>query len=212
VLSIPVWVCVFLLLGVGLIVYFNVSSTLQTLKVFSIVAAIGAGFISLFLLIGVGVFLNLLRNFFVRAAALEGKGFAESLRHGWGMFKRNWKSAGLMWLVMIGIGIAFGIVAMIAFFLLIPAYLVLLVPAVFIAALPALIGFGITSIFSSGPLAWIVAVLAAIPFFFVTLFAPMFLIGGWYIIYTSNVWTLTYREIMALESLAPPDAPNTPAS
>jgi hypothetical protein len=207
VLSIPVWVAVFLLLGVGLIVAFNLFSTFQTMKAFGIVAAIGAGFISLFLLIGVGVFLNLLRNFFARAAALEGKGFAESLRHGWGMFKRNWKSAGLMWLVMIGIGIGYGIAAMIAFFLLIPAYLVLLVPAIFVAALPALIGFGITSIFASGPLAWIVAVLAAIPFFFITLFAPLFLVSGWYEIYASNVWTLTYREITALESLAPPDLP-----
>jgi hypothetical protein len=96
---------------------------------------------------------------------------------------------------------------MIAFFLLIPAYLVLLVPAIFVAALPALIGFGITSIFASGPLAWIVAVLAAIPFFFITLFAPLFLVSGWYEIYASNVWTLTYREITALESLAPPDLP-----
>jgi hypothetical protein len=108
---------------------------------------------------------------------------------------------------MIGIGIGYGIVGLIAFFLLIPAYLVLLVPAALVAALPALIGYGITSIFASGPLAWIIALLAAIPFFFIILFAPLFLVGGWYKIYQSSIWTLTYREIKALESLAPPASP-----
>jgi hypothetical protein len=29
------------------------------------------------------------------------------------------------------------------------------------------------------------------------------LIGGWYTIYESSVWTLTYREMKALESVAP---------
>ena len=63
------------------------------------------------------------------------------------------------------------------------------------------------SIFTAGPLAWIIAAIAALPFFFTTVFSPMLLVGGWYRIYTSNVWTLTYREIQALESLAAPGAP-----
>ena len=123
------------------------------------------------------------------------------------MFKRNWKSAGLMWLVMVGIWIAVGIAGLIVFFLLIPAYLVLLIPAALVAVLPALIAFGITSIFASGPLTWIIALLAALPFFFVMLFAPLLLVGGWYKIYESNIWTLTYREMKALENLAAPTAP-----
>jgi hypothetical protein len=120
------------------------------------------------------------------------------------MFKRNWKSAGLMWLVMVGIGFGVGIAEMVAFFLLIPAYLVLLIPAALVAVLPALIAFGISSAFTSGPLTWIIAALVAMPFFFSTLFLPLFLVNGWYKIYASNVWTLTYREIKALESLAKP--------
>ena len=70
------------------------------------------------------------------------------------MFKRNWKSAGLMWLVMLGLGIGFGIATLILVFLLIPAYIVLVLPAVVLAAIPGLVVFGITSIFASGPLAW----------------------------------------------------------
>jgi hypothetical protein len=205
ILSIPVLVFILLMAGAGLIVYASVSSTFQVTNGFGVVAAIGLAFLSLFLIIVFGVFLSLLRNFFARAAALEDLGVRASLRHGWALFKRNWKSAGLMWLVMIGIGIGFGILGIVVFFLLIPLYLILLVPAGLVAALPALIAFGITSIFASGPLAWIIALLVAIPFFFITLFAPLILVNGWYKIYTSNVWTLTYREIKALESLAAPN-------
>src|SRR5512133_194429 len=207
ILSIPMLLFILLITGAGLIVYASVSSTFQVTNVFGIVAAIGLAFLSLFLLIVAAVFLGLLRNFFVRAAALEGLGVRESLKFGWAMFKRNWKSAGLMWLVMIGIGIGFGIVGIVAFFVLIPAYLILLLPAGVVAALPGLIAYGITSIFAAGPLAWIIGLLVAIPFFFTVLFAPLFLVSGWYRIYELNVWTLTYREIKALENLAAPDLP-----
>ncbi len=198
---------VLLIAAAGLIVYFSVSSTFQVTNAFGIIAAIGLAFVSLFLLVVVAVFLKLLRNFFARAAVLEGLDVKASLRQGWAMFKRNWKSAGLMWLVMTGIWILFGIALTIAFFLLIPAYLVMLLPAVVAAVLPGLVALGITSIFTSGPLAWIIALLAAMPFFFIILFAPLIAFAGWYKIYELNNWTLTYREIKALENLAPPELP-----
>jgi len=199
ILSIPVMLFVLLLLGAGLIVYASVSTTFQVTNVAGVVAAIGLAFLSLFIMIIAAIFLGLVRNFFSRAAAIEGLGVKDSLRQGWTMFKRNWKSAGLMWLVMVGIGIVVGIATMIIFFLLIPAYLILLLPAGLVAALPGLIAYAISSIFTGSPLTWIIALLVAIPFFFTVLFAPLFLVDGWYKIYESNVWTLTYREIKAME-------------
>jgi len=207
ILSIPVFILILLITGAGLLVFFSMSSTFQVTNITGIVFAIGLGFLSLFLMIVVAIFLTLLRNFFVRAAALEGLGVKASLQFGWEMFKRNWKSAGLMLLVMVGIGIAFGITGLIVFFLLIPAYIVLLIPAALAAGVPALIAYGIASIFTSGPLVWVIAVLSAIPLFFTVLFAPLMLFSGWYKIYESNVWTLTYREIKAMESLAAPELP-----
>ncbi len=199
ILSIPVMLFVLLLLGAGLIVYASVSTTFQVTNVAGVVAAIGLAFLSLFIMIIAAIFLGLVRNFFSRAAAIEGLGVKDSLRQGWTMFKRNWKSAGLMWLVMVGIGIVVGIATMIIFFLLIPAYLILLLPAGLVAALPGLIAYAISSIFTGSPLTWIIALLVAIPFFFTVLSAPLFLVDGWYKIYESNVWTLTYREIKAME-------------
>jgi hypothetical protein len=207
ILAIPVLVFVALIALAGLIVYFSVSSTFQVTNTTGVVAAIGLGFLSIFFLLVTAVFLTLLRNFFARAVALDGVGVNAALRSGWAMFRRNWKSAGLMWLVTVGIWIAVGILGLVVFFLLIPTYLVMLIPAALVAALPALIAFGITRIFAGGPLTWIIALLAALPFFFVILFAPLLLVVGWYRIYESNIWTLTYREIKALESLTPPSAP-----
>ena len=76
----------------------------------SIIAAIGCAFLFILAFIVLAVLLSLLRQFFIRKAALENAGIGESFRSGWDMFKRNWKSAGLMWLIMLGIGIGFGIV------------------------------------------------------------------------------------------------------
>ncbi len=206
-LSLPVLVFLLLLAVAGLIAYASLSPTFQVVSYLGVIAAIFLGLLNILFLVVLAFFMSLLRNFFHRAAVLEGLGVWDSLRHGWAMFKRNWKSAGAIWLVMAGVGIAFGIAGIIIFFLLIPAYLVMLVPALIVAVLPALAGFAITSIFTSSPLAWIVAALIALPFFFSVLFSPLLFVSGWYRIFGSNVWTLTYREIQALESLSAPLAP-----
>jgi len=211
VISLPGAFLMALLLGLGLAVFFSLRNSSGAAIATSVIAAIGCAFLFIFAFIVLMVVLGLLRQFFVRAAALEETRIGESFRRGWGMFKANWKSAGLMWLVMLGIGIGFGIAGLVVFFLLIPAYIVLVIPAVIVAVIPGLAVFGITSIFASGPLAWILGILAALPFFFLIVFAPLALINGWYKIYQSSVWTLTFREMKALETVAPAIVPQEPA-
>jgi hypothetical protein len=203
VVKLPVIVFLAILGSLGLLVYFSVRNGSQAGIATGIIVGIGCAFLFIFAFIVLMVLLNLLRQFFVRSAALENTGIGDSFRNGWAMFKNNWKSAALMWLVMLGIGIAFGIAMLVVFFLLIPVYLVLVLPAAIVGVIPGLIVFGVTSIFASGPLAWILGVLAALPFFLLVLFAPLTLISGWYSIFESSVWTLTYREIKALENIAP---------
>jgi len=41
------------------------------------------------------------------------------------------------------------------------------------------------------------------PFFLVVAFSPVLLVSGWGLIHQSSVWTLTYRELKALETVAP---------
>jgi hypothetical protein len=206
VVSLPALLLLAILAGLGLLAFLAVRNGSGAAVAASLITAIGCGFLFILAFIILVVVLSLLRQFFIRKAALEDAGIGESFRAGWGLFRRNWKSAGLMWLVMLGIGIGLGIAGLIVFFLLIPAYIVLALPAVIVASIPGLVVFGITSIFASGPLAWILGVLAALPFFFLIVFAPLTLVNGWYKIYFSSVWTLTYREIQALESVAAPVA------
>ncbi len=204
IVSLPALLLMAILAGLGFLAYLGVRNGSGLAVAGSVITAIGCAFLFILAFIVIAVTLSLLRQFFVRKAALEDAGIGESFRAGWNMFKRNWKSAGLMWLVMLGIGIGFGIAGLIVFFLLIPAYIVLALPAVIVAFIPGLAVFGITSIFASGPLAWILGVLAALPLFFLIVFAPLTLVNGWYRIYTSTAWTLTYREIQALENVAAP--------
>ncbi len=203
IVSIPGLLLLAVLGGLAFLAFLGVRNGHGAAVAASLIAAIGCAFLFILAFIVLAVLLSLLRQFFIRVAALENAGIGESFRAGWAMFKRNWKNAGLMWLVMLGIGIGVGIVGIVIFFLLIPAYIVLAIPALIVALIPGLAVFGITSIFASGPLAWILGVLAALPFFFLIAFAPISLVSGWYKIYSSSVWTLTYREIQAIENVAP---------
>jgi len=207
ILSLPVVLLIALMIGAGLALFMPNFGTSSTPGTAAIVSAIGLGFLILFLVVIAAVFLTVVRNFFARAAALDGLTLSESFKSGWAMFKRNWKSAGLVLLVMVGIGIAVGIAGVILFFLLIPAYIVLLIPAALASAVPALIAYGIAGIFTSGPLTWVIAAIAALPVFFTVLFAPLMLFSGWVKLFQSNVWTLAYREIKAKENLSAAELP-----
>ena len=207
VISLPVILFLTLMIGLGLLVYFSVTSGANVLAVGGTITAIGCAFLFIFALIILMVFLSLLRQFFVRAAALDATSVSKSFRNGWAMFKNNWKSAMLMWLVMLGVGIGVGIIGMVLFFLLIPAYIILLLPAAIVASIPGAIAFGIASLFGGGPVSWIVAAVVAVPFFLLVILAPLTLISGWYKIYETNAWTLTYREIKALDVIKPEEIP-----
>ena len=207
IISLPAFLFLAVLLTLGVVFFFSFSTPSPLMSAASIIALIGCFFLFTFAFIILMVFLGLLRPFFVRFAALEETGIGESFRRGWAFFKHNWKSAALMWLIMLGIGLGVGIAGMILFFLLIPIYVILLIPAALVAALPGLLAFGITNLFVSGPLAWIIGILFALPLFFTVLFAPLVLINGWYKIYESSIWTLAYREMKILNGSLSIEAP-----
>jgi hypothetical protein len=211
-ISLPALFFVALLLGMGVLAFISLVNGTDTLEVAGVVSAIGCTFLFIFVFTLGMVFLGLLRQFIARSAALEERRVGESFRRGWTMFKRNWKSAALMWLVMVGIGIGYGIASMILFFLLIPVYVILLIPAVLVAAIPGLIGFGIANLFAGTILSVIIGIIVALPFLFTVIFAPLYLVGAWYKVYESSVWTLTYREMKTLENLQPDSVEKSPST
>jgi len=203
VISLPVILFVTLLFGLGVLFFVSAMNGNFALAFGGMVTAIGCTFLFMFALIILMVFLGLLRQFFMRVAALENASIGESFRQGWQMFKNNWKNAALMWLIMLGIGIGCATAGFILIIILIPVFILTGLAGLIVAAIPGLIAFGITSIFASGPLAWIIGILAALPFFFMVLGSPLLLIGGWMHIFQSSVWTLTYRELKILDANMP---------
>jgi hypothetical protein len=204
IVNLPAIALAILLLTVGTIILLTVSNSTANFPAFSIVAGIVIGFITLFVVVILTILLHLLRNFFWRICALEGVGVRESLQRGFAMVLENWKSVGLMWLVMIGLGIVWAIASIILFIITIPVVIVTAVIALLVVSVPFLLLVGLFSTFLTGILPWIAGGLFMLPLFFTIAFSPWLLLGSWQSVYTSTVWTLTYREIKALPSILPP--------
>jgi hypothetical protein len=201
-LGLPVFLFVAILIAVGLGVYFSVENTSGP-SVPGMVALIGLGLLFFTAFILGMILLGLLSNFFKRVAVLEGSGVFESIRRGWQMFKANWKSAAVMWLVMLGVGIGSAIAGIILFLLLIPVLIITIVAGVLVAAIPGLLVYLLFNLFSPQWVAILAGVLAGLPLFGIIGFAPISVLSGWVRIFESSIWTLTYREFKALENIKP---------
>ena len=198
IVHIPAFVLLGVLVVAGFIVYRMVAGGNETFAIAGFVGLIGVVVLVIFVVAILSIILMLLRQFFWRVCALEDAGVGESLRRGFAMVRENWKNVGLMWLIMMGLGIAWMIVSFIAFILLIPVVIITSVIAAVVVAAPGLLLVGLFSLFLSGYLPWIAGGLFVLPLFFVIAFLPWGLLTAWQQIYTSTVWTLTYREIKAL--------------
>src|SRR6185436_11347998 len=99
----------------------------------------------------------LLRNFFWRICVLEYAGVRESLQRGFAMVLENWKNVGLMWLVMIGLGIVWAVASVLLLIVTIPIVIVTVILTLLIVSLPNLLLVGIFSLFVGGILPWIAA-------------------------------------------------------
>lgn len=193
------------LLGYG--IYLAVEGGSETLTITSIIAGVGIAFLLIFLFIILYVVLVLLRNFFWRVCALEQVGVAEAIRRGYEMVRRNWKSVGLMWLVMIGLGLAWSLVSLIVLVLMFPLFIMTILAGVAVAGVPGLLLGALTSLFLTGPWNWVVAGIIVLPIFCSVAFSPAIFVEALAQVFRSSVWTLTYREIKVLETLKPVEVP-----
>jgi hypothetical protein len=198
----------FIAIGIAALVMFS-NGDYEPAEVLIIVSAVGA-FLFLFVVGIYSILMNFLKNFFWRASVLENLGVRESLRRGFQMARDHWKDAGIMWLVMIGLGIVWAVVSVIAFFVALPLVLVTAVAGALVAVIPALLVGGVTSIFLQGWAAWVIGAIFALPLFFIVAFSPWLLLGSWQTVFTSTVWTLVYRELKALPGLIGEEKPVLP--
>ncbi len=158
------------------------------------IAVIGIFFLGIFTAIVITSILSLFKQFFRRAVAIEGLGVFDSIRFGFQLVRQNLLNVFLMWLITLGINIGIGIV-------LIPVTLIIVLISV---GLGGAIGFtigGLMSLISQGALPIVVGVMAGLPIFIILMVIPLGFLDGLRETYMSSVWTLTYREARALESL-----------
>jgi len=158
------------------------------------VTTIGLFFLFVLLAIIVRVVLSLLMHFFRRVCALEELGVIESIRQGYTVVRQHLKDVGIMWLIMVGLGLGWILV-------MIPVTILLVIVAAMLGGLPALLVGGLASLAFEGAVPWILAGAVGIPIFILVVAVPGLFLGGLAEVFKSSVWTLTYRELRALESL-----------
>jgi hypothetical protein len=134
-----------------------------------------------------------------RACALEEQGLWASIRQGIGMTKHHLKEVGVLWLVWMGIRLLWVPVSVLVLILLVPLLLVTMFLGIAVAGLPAALAGAITALFIDGATPWIMGALVGIPIFIVVMILPMLFVSGLVEIYKSCIWTLTYRDLMAMD-------------
>jgi hypothetical protein len=136
--------------------------------------------------------LSLLLQFVHRAVVLEDLGVMDALRRGWAVLRGRLSDGMVMGVILFALELAWIVV-------MIPIFLLLSLAGVVLGGLPGLLVGGIASAFLQGPWPWILGGVIAFPIFLVVVFVPLLFLGGLAEVFKSSTWTLTYREMIALE-------------
>jgi hypothetical protein len=189
---------------VGLSIAAIESLGIIVLGVIGIVAASGLFFLFILLAILVGMTVQFVKPYIQRACVLENLGVIDSIKYGLSFVQRH-----LLWdaiiMQLIVIGLYFG-----WFIAMVFVMFALFIAALVAAAIPVLILGGLGSLIIGWP-AWIVGGLFGVLSFIVVVVVPSILLRGWEMTFISTLWTLTYRELKALEGLEPEDVESVEA-
>jgi uncharacterized membrane protein YhdT len=202
IVNLPIFFLVLFLVLAGLVTALLIAQERGTAAVPAWITFAIFMLLAILVVVVLSIVLNLFRQFFWRASALEDAGVGQAFRRGFDLVKRNWQNVGMMWLILVGIGIAWAIALFIAFFLLIPVYVITGLVGLIAGGLPALLVYGISNLLLEEWLPWVLAAVVGLPIFFLVTFSPLLFLSGLGTVFTSSVWTLTYRELAALEAFA----------
>jgi hypothetical protein len=183
-----------LLFACAIAPFFLWMTDVVALGVIGTVAGIGLFFMVVFLAIIAGVALGLLRDFCKRACALEDLGVFASIGRGYVLIRQHLTDVGLMWLLMFGIRIGWPV-------LMFPVMLLLFGIGGLIAAGGGMLVNLLAELLFTGNVPIILAFIAGAVVIMVVVGFPLAFLTGLRDSYISSTWTLTYRDLLALESL-----------
>lgn len=127
-----------------------------------------------------------------RACAIERFGAWEAIRSAFGLIRRNLGPTAMQWLLLVGLGIAWRIA-------LIPISLMLVGLAFLIGGIPGALAGGIGGLIGGWPWGLGVGLLVFLPLFILVVALPNVALDTAATVYHSTVWTLTYRELKAID-------------
>jgi hypothetical protein len=150
-----------------------------------------------------GTLLSALKRFFRQACALESLGVIASIRRGWAVVRQKPSAVVVMWLIMLGLKFSWAILIALSFLVLFPVLIVTIVLGGIAGALPAYLVFLLSSLVFESALPVLLAVVVGLPIFILVMLAPWWWLGGLMEVFKSSAWTLTYRELRAVEDAQP---------
>ncbi len=157
--------------------------------------------VGIVLAIAVGTLLSVLKRFFRQACALESLGVIAAIRRGWTVVRRKPAEVLVMWLIMLGITLGWGVMIALSFVVLFPLLLLFIVLGGVAGALPAYLVFLLASLVTEGALPVLLAIVVGLPIFILVMLAPWWCLGGLLEVFQSSAWTLTYRELRAAKDV-----------
>jgi hypothetical protein len=159
-----------------------------------------------------GTLLSVLKRFFRQACALEGLGVIASIRRGWAVVGRKPIDVLVMWLIMLGVALGWGVVITLSFVVLFPILILFIALGGAAGALPAYLVFLLSSLVFEGALPVLLAIIVGLPIFILVMLAPWWCLGGLMEVFKSSAWTLTYRQLSSVEDAQPAQAPAVDAA
>jgi hypothetical protein len=166
----------------------------RVFEVIGTIVTIGLVMLIILLLVIVAAAVSLWKQLIQREIILNGLGVFEGIRAGWQVLRRHLGDVIIMGLILFGIGLVIGI-------LFIPLFFMLGLVGVIAGGLPALLAGGVTAIFTHGMIPGIVAAVVGVPILLAIIILPLLFVNGLVETFYSSVWTLTYRELLAMEAV-----------
>jgi hypothetical protein len=176
------------------------------LMVLGVVLTVAAGLGVILLLTVISAVITPLQELAWRRTVLAETGVLASLSETVSLIRRHLKDVVLIWLLLIGVAIGWGIVALVV---VLP---VGLIAGLVVGGIPAALVYAVSG-------SWVGAAVAGLPLGFLALLLITSFATGLYMVFNSSVWTLAYLEVAdsdetlspaAPESAAPPSTPLGP--
>lgn len=167
--------------------------------------AITAGLLLLWLVLAVafGAALSLVTQVIRRACVIDGQGVLNSIRKGFLVARSNLKQVTVVWLIWLGIRLAWMLAAVPVLLLVSPLIVPFILAGAVIGGVPAVAVAAALLPVLKNPFPWIVGAIAGGPIFLLVMLTPWLLVGGLVEVLKSCTWTLAYRQLHTLASAEP---------